>query len=444
MSFLNQLLEFLRSARFAKSPILLILLLGFAVITRFYLLELPKTYYFDEVYHAITVKFVAQNNPWAFEWWHPEIERGVMIDWLHPPVAKYIQAIGVLIFGFNSFGWRVGSAVMGVGVVWLTYLLGKELFSKKIGLLAAFLVSLDGLLLVQSRIAMNDVHVTFFILATLLVYRIFLKKKTWQWFLAVCFLAGVSVASKWSAVFVIGALGLSEIVLFLNAYFSEKNLKPKFRNDEVSLGQKIVVLAIKGMLLLAIPACIYVASYGQAFLQGKDWAHFKELHNQIWRYQTTLTATHTYQSRPWQWFFNTRPIWYNVTYEVGKTPANIYAFGNPALHLFGVAAIYITLLWMVTSKEKNKSNLIWLTCVYFCLWLPWQFSPRIMFYYHYLPAIPLLSIIVSYWLMRKSNKLALVVAGLIFICFVLWYPRWIGVSAPLQLEALYTLFKAWK
>lgn len=444
MSFLNRCIEFLRSAQFANSPILLFLILGFAVITRFYRLELPSTYYFDEVYHAITVKFVAQNNPWAFEWWHPEIERGVMIDWLHPPLAKYIQALGVLVFGFTSFGWRVASAVMGVGVVWLTYLLGKELFSKKIGLLAAFLVSLDGLLLVQSRLAMNDVHVTFFILATLLMYRIFLKKKTWVWFLVVCGMAGLSIASKWSGAFVIGALGLWEIGLFLNKYVVRQKDRKTIFTIDATLVQKGAELIFKGILLIAIPACIYIASYGQAFLQGKDWAHFKELHNQIWRYQTTLTATHSYQSRPWQWFLNVRPIWYHVSYEVGKTPANIYAFGNPALHLFGVAAVGISLLWIATSKDKNKESVIWLVCVYFCLWLPWQFSPRIMFYYHYLPAVPLLTIMLSYWLSQKSNKRILFVVGVILVCFLIWYPRWTGISAPVLFETLYTIVKAWK
>lgn len=462
MSFRNKLSIFFQSERFRKSPILLLVILGFAVLTRFYNIENPQKYYFDEVYHAITIKYVAENNPWAFEWWHPPIEPGVMIDWLHPPLAKYIQAIGVLIFGFNSFGWRVGSAAMGVGIIFLTYHLGKILFSKKVGLLAAFIVSLDGLLLVQSRIAMNDVHVTFFILATLILYRYYrnavdfrkITNTTHQLilFFLVASSSGLALATKWSGFFVLAAVGLSELFYTLQTFlYARKKLRSKskskfsieyFKRSVLLLIKTFIPLIGKGVLMLFIPAAIYIASYGQAFLQGKDFQYFKDLHNQIWRYQTTLNATHTYESRPWQWFFNMKPIWYSFEYEDSKSTSNIYAFGNPGLHLFGISAVLASCIWILTIKKKKSLNLVWLVFVYFFLWLPWQFSPRIMFYYHYLPAVPVLSVILSFWLARKSNTVLFLILGFIFVCFLIWYPLWAGLPAPAQFEALYVLIKS--
>src|SRR5258708_3911057 len=144
---------------------LLSLIVIFAFISRVYRLNLPKEYIFDEVYHAVTAKLIRRNDPRAYEWWNPPLEPDTAVDWLHPPLAKYTQALGMDLFGENSFGWRISSAVFGTLVIIATAFLADELFkSKKIALLSAFLAACDGLLLTQSRIAMNDIHVTFFIL----------------------------------------------------------------------------------------------------------------------------------------------------------------------------------------------------------------------------------------------------------------------------------------
>lgn len=91
--------------------------LAVTIGTRFYQLGEPKGYYFDEVYHAMTVKLVARNDPRAFEYIHGDsIEKGTYVEWLHPPVAKYLQALGVLAFGESGFGWRFTTAVFGARI----------------------------------------------------------------------------------------------------------------------------------------------------------------------------------------------------------------------------------------------------------------------------------------------------------------------------------------
>src|SRR5258708_1457650 len=129
------------------------LIVFFALCTRLYRLNIPQEYMFDEVYHALTAKLIRRNDPRAFEWWHPAIEPNTAIDWLHPPFAKYTQALGMDLFGENSFGWRVSAAVFGTLVVLATARLAEELFDDRlVGLCAAALAAFDGLLLVQSRI----------------------------------------------------------------------------------------------------------------------------------------------------------------------------------------------------------------------------------------------------------------------------------------------------
>jgi dolichyl-phosphate-mannose--protein O-mannosyl transferase len=385
-----------------NSKILLIVILFFAFITRIWQLHFPEQYIFDEVYHGATSKLIAHNDPRAYEWWHPGPEPNTAIDWLHPPLAKYTQAIGILIFGENTFGWRISSAVFGVGVIYLTFVLAKKLFNEEVGLMAAFIASLDGLLLTQSRIAMNDIHVTFFILLTLIVYLIYREKATQlqcskaikrqskiktqitqksvsRWLFLTGISAGLAMGSKWSGFFVLATVAFFETAEMVRWLYGLRGRRKQPLSHRTIL--IIRELFTRFLFLLVIPFTVYVLSYSHMFLQGKSlfcnqkvpiegkcyyevikWgdkvlyqgyiSHFNELHRQIWHYQTHLEATHTYQSRPYQWFFNLRPVWYYVKYG-DNTLANIYAFGNPAVFLLGAMSVLLTTLYLFVLSATH-------------------------------------------------------------------------------------------
>jgi dolichyl-phosphate-mannose-protein mannosyltransferase len=424
---------------------ILIAILAFAFITRIIALHTPEHFIFDEVYHGITAQLIAQNDPRAFEWWHPEIQPGAMIDWLHPPLAKYTQALGILAFGATSFGWRISSVFFGVGVVWLTYLLGRKVVNTPIGLLAAALVSLDGLLFVQSRIAMNDIHVTFFILATALSYMYYRQIRNWKWYVGTLILAGLALASKWSGLYIIAAIGFSEFVTITWDWYTTTPKKRK------SVSWLIGTLFVLGSTFLLIPLSVYIASYSLMFLQGKDLNHFIQLHQQIWWYQTSLEATHTYQSRPWQWFLNLKPVWYHVTYKE-QLVGNIYAFGNPLLQWVGASVVLLMAVKVISNLAtkswdyfKENRNILYVLFLYAIVWLPWQLSPRIMFYYHYAPAVPFLCILISNWLVERTSKqVTLGALALIFVTFLVWYPHWTGIPVSSHFQVFYTAIESWK
>ena len=166
-----------------KTKVILFFILLFSFLIRFYNLGSIPNYYFDEQYHVPAAKLILQNNASDFEWWHnssdpdyplshdPHAINDSNFDWLHPPLAKYFQAFSMSVFGENPWGWRLPSAVFGVGVVGMAYLLAQLLFKdEKLSLMASFLASVSGLLLVQSRIAMNDIFVTFWILGAVYFY----------------------------------------------------------------------------------------------------------------------------------------------------------------------------------------------------------------------------------------------------------------------------------
>lgn len=462
---------------------LLALLLSWSFFSRVWRINQPSRYVFDEVYHAVTAKLIARNDPQAFEWTAPAPEPNTAVDWLHPPLAKYTQALSIRAFGETPLGWRLSSVVFGVVVVGLTVaVLWQVTQDRWLALTAGWLVSFDGLLLVQSRVAMNDIHVTAAVLATAWCYgryRSRLKSHGFSlarwWLLTTGVLAGVAMATKWSGVFVLVWLGVWEAWSVLKLVWQRQTT-----SAAIKAFQLILALGL-------LPAMIYVLSYGLMFAQGKSlvcfanrpiagecyerftqnangqwqstglyWSHFMELHRQIWVYQTRLEATHGYQSRPWQWFLNLRPVWYHVEYSPQHPDqiGNIYAFGNPVLFWLGAAAVVVSLAWLGRGLVRHSTEphitrdhqqLWWMLSLYGLLWLPWQASPRIMFFYHYTPAVPWLVMILSWWLWRLPRQFTLLALALTGLAFVVWYPHWTGILVPVWWrEMVYDAVRGWR
>jgi len=428
---------------------ILLLVLALTFFTRIYHLDQPKTYVFDEVYHAVTAKLIARNDVRAYEWWNEPVEPNTAVDWLHPPLAKYTQAVGILIYGENAFGWRISSVLFGVLVVMATFKLADLLFaSKPVALVAAVLSSLDGLLLVQSRTAMNDIHVTFAILLTLIVYLMYRRNHQPWWLLLTGLVGGAAMATKWSGVFAVGIVGLVEGLLSLRDWYLT------YIQGKSLVAIKVLIKKLLWMLiaLVVVPAVVYIASYSHMFLQGKTMSHFQELHRQIWWYQTNLTATHEYQSRPWQWFFNLRPVWFHIDYTSNDQVANIYAQGNPALFWLGgltVIATGLSIIIAAIGRRKIVWPLVFLLAAYLVVWLPWELSPRIMFFYHYTPAVPLMCILLAYWLQQswraKLYPAVYLILGIILTTFIIWYPLWTNIPLPSSLvNKVYFAVPSWK
>ncbi|MGA2910412.1 MAG: glycosyltransferase family 39 protein [Candidatus Microgenomates bacterium] len=392
-----------------KARIFLIIVLAFAFITRVFNLSSPSTMYFDEVYHAFTAKVImGPDAAKAWEWWNTP-PPGFAYEWTHPPLAKLGMVLGMTIFGQNSFGWRIPGALLGVGSVFLVYFLGKEIFDDEaIGLLSAGIFSLDGLALVMSRIGMNDSYILFF--ALLSIYLFMKKHDFWS-----AISLGLALASKWSAVWAIPILG----VLWLWR-------KKKFTKSI--------------LWFLILPAAVYLLSYTDMFLTGHNLTVWWGMQEQMWWYHTGLRATHPYSSLWWSWPFLIRPIYLYTSDEVSGMVARIYAFGNPLVFWFGFASVVVSA--MVAFVERNK-KLGLVVFSYLVMFVPWALSPRIMFLYHYLPAIPFLTIATGY-ILRRTPKLIIpffVAGGLLFIYF---YPHWAGLSIPLWLDKSYYWFSSWR
>lgn len=359
---------------------------------------MPPNYIFDEVYHVPSLRAFSQNNPDAFDVYAQAPEPNTAYDWLHPPLAKLIQAGSVLVFGDNSFGWRFPSAVFGTLATGAVYLLAVTVTKKtSTGLLAAAIFSLDGLQLTMSRIAMNDIFVTAWIVFALA----FFYQKKWLW--AAVF-TGLAISTKHSAA-----------LLYLIFLLQGPSLKA-FRARPYGV-------------LLFLPPLIYLLSFSQFWLQGHSWQQWVELHRQIYWYQTHLEATHAYQSAAWQWPLLVKPVWFHVQYLPDKI-ANIYNLGNPLIFWGGLAA----LLQGLSLKIFRVQPYGFLLVAYLSLWLPFLFSPRIMFLHHYLPALAVLTVILAQRLMRFSQKIIAIITLIIIITFIFIYP--LNTAIPLSVDWL--------
>lgn len=398
-----------------------LLLISVATGLRLYNLGNPQEYYFDEVYHAMTAKLVARNDHRAFEWTHGDtIEPNTYVEWLHPPLAKYVQAAGILVFGETGFGWRIGGALFGIATIVLIGAVTQYYFAKPwLTCLAMALATTETLLLAQSRISMNDIEVAFFMLLTVLVYLWYRRKPIYSRLLAVGLSAGLAVASKWSGVFILTWVALIESWEMLVLLRTTPGYRSFF---SITTG---VLTRLAALILL--PLLVYLGSYWLMFQQGKTLAYFSELHSQIFAYQLHLDATHPYQSQPWQWFLDLKPVWYYVAYNQPRT--DIYAVGNPVIFWLGAVVTVLSSMYLLTAawgsrqrwwntSKKNchrplllhplPANELYslglLTSAYWLTWLPWTLSPRIMFFYHYLPAVPLMIIITAFWLHKGWNS----------------------------------------
>jgi len=132
----------------------------------------------------------------------------ILEGFIHLPLApadeKRIFQFDILGYReVNTIFWaRTVTAFFGVGVVFLTYLLGSKIANKKVGLIAAFLIAFDFRQITNSHIALPDIYNSFFLLLSLISFVKLLNSPT----KASYFLAGLAAALAFNIKFQFFAL----------------------------------------------------------------------------------------------------------------------------------------------------------------------------------------------------------------------------------------------
>jgi Gpi18-like mannosyltransferase len=149
--------------------------------------------------------------------------------------------------GKHAFAWRLPGVIAGALMAGLLYLLTRILFRRReVAVLVGIFAIADGMFFVQSRIGMNDAYVGLGIVAA---YTLFAAIWTgaWRWRGAfwvampvIGVVLGFALASKWVALYSIGALGV--LVLARSAI-----------GRFIVIAALIAMTAVLGHLALAVP-----------------------------------------------------------------------------------------------------------------------------------------------------------------------------------------------
>jgi 4-amino-4-deoxy-L-arabinose transferase-like glycosyltransferase len=147
-----------------------------------------------------TWEFKAANG--VLEWGMPYTEvQGSLIN--QPPLGFYAEALFMRIFGVSIETGTILVTLFGLDCIYLVYRIGKELYSKQSGLIAAALFALTPWQLVLSRSFLIDTQCLFLSLLTLFLGIIAVKANSNKKFLAAGVVFAFAFLTKLYAVFVL-------------------------------------------------------------------------------------------------------------------------------------------------------------------------------------------------------------------------------------------------
>ncbi len=462
------------ASRFASLPEWLVvgvitLVSGFV---RFWRLSVPHSIIpLDETYYAKDAYAYLQNG----------VEGGFAV---HPPVGKWLIAGGIKIFGYRPFGWRAAAALFGTLAILVIYLIAKRLWGTRFAAVTASIsLASDGLFFVQSRIAMLDIFLAFFVLLAFW-FMVEDRERTapdhrgfrW-WRIAAGIAWGLAGATKWAAAppliaaaavaFVWEILRLRRRQLealethrrAVEAHFAEPvspetyvpapPAPPPFAIDEL-LWQGVKIATT----FVLLPLTVYVASYTPWFLSTKRYVpprcdvdqtdaavsrggvHFwlcyqreiKDYHLGLDSVKDDGTPVHPYMSRAWSWPWIGRPAAHYFSQEhEGNTNINseIVGIPNPIVWWTAFFIGIPMLLWWSLRRDPTAGLLIVMIA---SLYLPWLVTTRPLFMFYMTPAVPFLVLAVTHVVHRVVTRWPAVVpvasayVALAVVGFAYFYP----------------------
>jgi dolichyl-phosphate-mannose--protein O-mannosyl transferase len=459
-----------------------------SVSLRFWGLSRFNTLVFDEVYYA---KFA--NN---------YLTRTPFFDG-HPPLSKYIIAIAIWIgshlpFGQDAVNSLTGSLRSTWSYRWLNALTGSFIplvvagiayqlsHRRSYALIAALFAAADGLFLVESRYALNNVYLVIFGLLGQWFLLLALERGGRQrsfWLILTGIGFGASAAIKWNGLwFLLGAYliwSAAWIIRWVHQYSSPNQRQPV----RMHCLQNLTQLNIWHVLfyLAIIPAVAYSIEW-IPHLQLNPIPGFWEVHKQILEYHQRIgdgPKVHRYCSNWYTWLLMIRPVAYfyqtaqsateplpvmgpPLPAATGKVIYDVHAIGNPALWWLSTAAILLLLgilaqrlvAWLIGNRQRSLAADTWIILYLVINWLanllPWVRVTRCTFMYHYMGAsvfsglaIALLVDKCLHSYRHEYRVLGVTIIFLILLAFVFWMPIYLGLPLSPESYRLRMWFSSW-
>ena len=422
-----------------------------AGVMRLVRLDDPKVLVFDETYYAKDACWYVTSSPTLC---------GIDIEstLVHPPLAKWLLALGIRLFGYDSFGWRISAAIAGTLTVLLLFLLARRLLRSTVAAsLTAGLLAIDLLHFVESRIAMLDIFVPLFGVAAVL-FIVYDRDRPLRddptssaasgllqrpWRIAAGIAAGAALACKWSGGFFI------ILVIVLSVAWE---IEARRRRDE----PKPVLATLRGeglsmlVWLLVIPVLVYCFTYlGRLPVAAEGdicpertgpWVNrLVEQQKCMLRFHKDLTSNHSYQSPAWSWLALKRPVSYYFETDPNGDYKEVFATGSPFVWWTSILALVVVAVAWLRRRDPWRPEGVILAGFAFT-YGPWLaaglFSERsAVFLFYLLPTIPFMCLALGYVASRLGRSweakaaLGLFSAAAIWF-FVFYYPLLTKVPLP--------------
>ncbi|SEB63261.1 C-terminal four TMM region of protein-O-mannosyltransferase [Nocardioides exalbidus] len=364
---------------------------------------------------------------------------------VHPEVGKWLIALGIKAWGMDPTGWRMASAIVGsLMVLVMCRFVRRVTGSTVIGLVAGLLISIDGLQLVLSRLALLDIFLAFFILCgvhCVVADRQWLRDRLasgrhgralglWRpWLLLGGLMFGLACGTKWSAAYTLAVFGLLAWLWSAGARRAFGQRRPLLRS--ILLDGAPAFLALVGVALVTYVASwtgwlIHADAYEQTLSNtqyttyegGKQWPTATEPDAEglgevtqslrsLWHYHHDVyvfhshflnDSTHIYASKPSTWLVMGRPVGVDAQTDIqpgsqgcdaasGSTCIRqILLLGNPVIWWGGcLAMIASLLLWIGARDWRHGVAVVGLAST----WLPWfLYDDRPIFFFYAIACLP--------------------------------------------------------
>ena len=388
-----------------RQSVALAMVILFGAITRFVNLGRPNELVFDEVYYVDGAR--------DFLSFGVELDNSQAEFVVHPPLGKWAIAAGIKVFGDTPFGWRFSAALVGTLSILLVFLIAQKLFNSFfISMCCTVLMSLDGLHLVMSRTALLDIFLSFFIL---LSFYLLITNQLWLAGITM----GMALATKWSAVYVLAAIGIYLIIR-----------QRRFFLPAAQFG--------------VVPLAVYLFSWIGWLRSPDGWSRNSSdnalvslfnYHREMLNFHTGLTTDHSYQASAWNWLVLGRPT--SFFYETPKScgapscSQEVLAIGTPFLWWVGLISIFVGLGYFIYRRE-NSAGLILMFL--FASYLPWlAFPERTTFFFYAIAFQPFLVLIIGYVISKfletdsvSNRRTVMGGIALIAMCFAYFFPLFVA------------------
>ncbi|KQP01657.1 dolichyl-phosphate-mannose--protein mannosyltransferase [Leifsonia sp. Leaf264] len=426
---------------------------------------------------------------------------------VHPPLGKWIIALGLAVFGAgDSFGWRISTAIVGILAVLLITVIARRLFrgSTLIGVIAGFLLAIDGHAIVMSRVAILDNSIMFF---ALLGFGAILLDRDWNerrltlwldrrrasdpdagswgpalwwrpWLLAAGLAFGLASSVKWSGLYFLAGFGLYVIVVDMLA---RRRAGITFWATGALLKQG----PISFLLMVPIAVVTYFAAWTGWFATatgyyrhwadeaGNAWtgalAWVPHSLQSFWHYEAaayqwniSLATPHPYQANPFTWLFMIRPT---SMYYLGTTSENgcpvdscsdaITSLGNPIIWWAATAAAFYLVYRLARYREWRVGLILMGLAAGYLPWLLYANRTVFQFYtiafepYLMLALTAVIALILGQpddvtWRRQRGIGVVAVFLTVAVLVSVFFWPLWTGERIPFWYWQLHIWLPSWR